>query len=82
MYFYTEDVTRQALHKGLTPAQSQLLKEARVAIFGLEGLAGWVLALAKIAKKGLPSAVASSSHKIRESVIISCHAHIRGAPLG
>ena len=40
MYFYTEDVTRQALHKGLTPAQSQLLKEARVAIFGLEGLAG------------------------------------------
>ena len=30
------------------------------------------------AKKGLPSAVASSSHKIRESVIINCPARIHG----
>lgn len=51
MYFYTEDVTRQALHKGLTPAQSQLLKEARVAIFGLEGLAGWRPCFSKNSKK-------------------------------
>lgn len=38
MYFYSEESTRQALHKGLTQAQSQLLQEAKVAIVGLGGL--------------------------------------------
>lgn len=38
MYFYSEEATRQALHKGLTDKQSQLLKEAKVAIVGLGGL--------------------------------------------
>lgn len=38
MYFYSEEATRQALHKGLTDKQSQLLREAKVAIVGLGGL--------------------------------------------
>ena len=38
MYAYSEENTQQALHKGLTPEQCQLLQEARVAVVGLGGL--------------------------------------------
>ena len=38
MYAYSEENTQQALHKGLTPEQGQLLQEARVAVVGLGGL--------------------------------------------
>ena len=38
MYAYSEENTQQALHKGLTPKQSHLLQEARVAVVGLGGL--------------------------------------------
>ena len=38
MYAYSEDNTYQALRKGLTPEQSHLLQEARVAVVGLGGL--------------------------------------------
>ena len=38
MYAYSEENTQQALHKGLTPEQSHLLQEAKVAVVGLGGL--------------------------------------------
>ena len=38
MYAYSEENTQQALHNGLTPEQSHLLQEARVAVVGLGGL--------------------------------------------
>lgn len=38
MYFYSEEATGQALHKGLTAKQSQLLQGATVAVVGLGGL--------------------------------------------
>ena len=38
MYAYSEENTQQALHEGLTPEQSHLLQEAKVAVVGLGGL--------------------------------------------
>ena len=38
MYAYSEENTQQALHQGLTPEQSHLLQEAKVAVVGLGGL--------------------------------------------
>lgn len=38
MYAYSEENTQQALHKGLTTEQCELLQEAKVAVVGLGGL--------------------------------------------